>query len=256
MGDWHREEPLRMSWSAERREGKLSGRLTAFRSRTRVDSLLTGRADGGGIQGASVGQGGSVGRCVWSVLPLWSMRGSDQVAPVRCCAADPRSISYGICISIFFRFLRACAVYIACACACVDCELWLVHPARGPGDNPDTATHSHAMMWYNAALYVSPCTTLLALLSCTPCTLNSLALLTLPHPIICRRVHGPKASVSQHAHGRMSLFESAKVSACKGSASPSAGGVSVVIVERMAYSVNTPTSGREGGLVPCIRSTA
>ena len=42
--------------------------------------------------------------------------------------------------------------------------------------------------------------------------------------------------MSQHAHGRMSLFESAKVSACKGSASPSAGGVSVVIVERMAYS--------------------
>ena len=128
MGDWHREEPLRMSWSAERREGKLSGRLTAFRSRTRVDSLLTGRADGaaGGIQGASVGQGGSVGRCVWSVLPLWSMRGSDQVAPVRCCAADPRSISYGICISIFFRFLRACAVYRVLT------ELWLVHPGPRP----------------------------------------------------------------------------------------------------------------------------
>ena len=77
----------------------------------------------------------------------------------------------------------------------------------------------------------SACTTLLARHA-----LSTLWLYLHCHTRLYARVHGPKASVSQHAHGRMSLFESAKVSACKGSASPSAGGVSVVIVERMAYS--------------------
>ena len=169
------------------------------------------------------------------------------------CGRPSQHFVWDLHFHIFSFFASVCRVSRVLT---VSCGLCTPVPDRGPGDNPDTATHSHAMMWYNAALCIplhySTCTTP----SCTPCTLNSLALLTLPHPIICRRVHGPKASVSQHAHGRMSLFESAKVSACKGSASPSAGGVSVVIVERMAYSVNTPTSGREGGLVPCIRSTA
>ena len=66
MGDWHREEPLRMSWSAERRKENLSGWLTAFRSRTRVDSLLKGRADGaaGGIKGERVGQARRIGGAV------------------------------------------------------------------------------------------------------------------------------------------------------------------------------------------------
>jgi len=104
VGDWHREEPLRLSWSAERREGKLSGRLTAFRSRTRVDSLLTGRADGaaGGIQGASAwGKadrwGGVCGLCC--LCGAWGKRSTGSLL----CGRTSQH-SYGICISIFFRF--------------------------------------------------------------------------------------------------------------------------------------------------------
>ena len=106
-----------MSWSAERREEKLSGWLTGFGSRTRVDSLLTGRADGaaGGIQGERGAR-----RITWDgVCGLCSVE--EEVAPVRCCAAEPRSISYGICISIFFPFFwreRAFPTDTAVAACC------------------------------------------------------------------------------------------------------------------------------------------